>query len=163
MIRLSLVRINRSMVRSKVRPFTLLYTSLIRATITVKNEGDERVSGAPRRRKKDTDQEDYEDMPSEADEPPRRQPTPVNGMGRPRRAAAIKADLNRPRQATRRRRLRSDSEEENESDEPFFLNCEVCKRSGWNQDDSQHLISCQDCGIWQQYALLPFTFGISSG
>ena len=85
---------------------------------------------APRKKRNRSDQEDYHEEDSEEAPPPEPQ---VNGLGRPRRAAAVKADLKRPQKVARRRRVRSDSEEGNESDEPFFLNCEVCKRSGWNQ------------------------------
>jgi hypothetical protein len=84
----------------------------------------------PRKKRNRSDQEDYHEEDSEEALPPEPQ---MNGLGRPRRAAAVKADLKRPQKVTRKRRARSESEEGNESDEPFFLNCEICKRSGWNQ------------------------------
>ncbi|KAI9634429.1 uncharacterized protein MKK02DRAFT_7781, partial [Dioszegia hungarica] len=35
------------------------------------------------------------------------------------------------------------------SDEGWELNCEVCRKSGWNIDDDQDVVSCDDCGKWQ--------------
>jgi hypothetical protein len=29
------------------------------------------------------------------------------------------------------------------------LNCEVCKKTGWNVDDDQDVVACEDCGRWQ--------------
>ena len=81
-----------------------------------------------------SDQDEYRDEDSEDAQPPSTPNTvEINTRGRPRRAAAVKADLMRPVKPTRRRRARSDSEDEAESDEPFFLNCEICKKSGWNE------------------------------
>jgi hypothetical protein len=75
------------------------------------------------------DQDEYQDESDEL-----RPPWPlINGMGRPRRAAAVAADQKRPPVRTRRRRGRSDSEDDDESEEPFFLSCEICKKSGWNE------------------------------
>lgn len=52
--------------------------------------------------------------------------------GRTRRAAAIAAEaLTQPKAGRRRRR--QDSDVEMDDDEPWFLNCEVCHRTGWNE------------------------------
>jgi hypothetical protein len=81
-----------------------------------------------------SDQDEYRDEDSEDAQPPSTPNTvEISTRGRPRRAAAVKADLMRPVKPTRRRRVRSDSEDGGESDEPFFLNCEICKKSGWNE------------------------------
>ncbi|KIM33671.1 hypothetical protein M408DRAFT_158678 [Serendipita vermifera MAFF 305830] len=112
------------------------------------DEADDAERQAKRRNK--SDQDEYQDEDSEDAQPPSTPNTvEINTRGRPRRAAAVKADQMRPVKPTRRRRNRSDSEEGVESDEPFFLNCDICKKSGWNEDDGQHLISCKECGIWQ--------------
>jgi len=29
------------------------------------------------------------------------------------------------------------------------LNCEVCKKTGWNVDDYEDVVACEDCGRWQ--------------
>jgi hypothetical protein len=29
------------------------------------------------------------------------------------------------------------------------LNCEVCKKTGWNVDDDEDVVACEDCGRWQ--------------
>lgn len=77
------------------------------------------------------DQDDYQEQ-EESDEV-RPVQIPVNGMGRPRRAAAVAADQKRPFLRARRRRVKSDTEDDEESEEPFFLSCEICKKSGWNE------------------------------
>ncbi|WVF70980.1 hypothetical protein IAT40_005776 [Kwoniella sp. CBS 6097] len=33
--------------------------------------------------------------------------------------------------------------------EKWELACEVCKKSGWNLDDDQDVVCCDDCGRWQ--------------
>ncbi|KAG8869785.1 hypothetical protein FRC20_000856 [Serendipita sp. 405] len=111
---------------------------------------DEEGQQKPRRkRKKQTDQDEYRDE-EEEDAEAEQSSLLLNGRGRPRRAAAVQADLKRPVRSTRRRIKESDDEVD--SDEPFFLNCEICKKSGWNEDGSQQLISCRDCGILQHMA-----------
>ncbi|PVG04050.1 hypothetical protein CPB86DRAFT_778284 [Serendipita vermifera] len=111
-------------------------------------ETEAEVSGnaSTRRRRNARDQDEYKDEESEDD---RARDAHVNGLGRPRRAAAVKAEQNRPVRPTRRRRARSESDEDQESDDPFFLSCEICKKSGWNEDNRQHLICCKVCNIWQ--------------
>jgi hypothetical protein len=90
------------------------------------------VSGnvSTRKRRDTRDQDEYKDEESEEE---RHQDTVMNGLGRPRRAAAVKAEQNRPVRPTRRRRARSETDEDPESDDPFFLSCEICKKSGWNE------------------------------
>jgi hypothetical protein len=85
--------------------------------------------------------------------------------GRTRRAAALAAEaLTQPKGGRRRRR--QDSDAEVDEDEPWFLNCEICHRTGWNevclysvcaswvltrlQNDGQKLLACSSCDIWQQ-------------
>jgi biotin carboxyl carrier protein len=29
------------------------------------------------------------------------------------------------------------------------LNCEVCKKTGWNVDDDEDVVACEDCARWQ--------------
>ncbi|CAG8546675.1 15238_t:CDS:2, partial [Acaulospora colombiana] len=108
-------------------------------------ETEAEVSGntSTRRRRNARDQDEYKDEESEDDQ---RKGAPVNGLGRPRRAAAVKAEQNRPVRPTRRRRARSESDEDRESDDPFFLSCEVCKKSGWNERDwNEEEFTCSAC------------------
>ncbi|KAG8834819.1 hypothetical protein FRC17_006927 [Serendipita sp. 399] len=113
-------------------------------------QGEEGEEKPKKRRKKHIDQDEYRDE-DEEEEAEAEQAATLNGRGRPRRAAAVQADLKRPVRSTRRRRVK-ESDDEADSDEPLFLNCEICKKSGWNEDGSQQLISCGDCGILQHIA-----------
>ena len=70
--------------------------------------------------------------------------------GRTRRAAALAAEaLTQPKAARRRRR--QDSDVEMDEDEPWFLNCEICHRTGWNEvcpcsvlpDSQRHSPDCR--------------------
>lgn len=116
----------------------------------VEREGEEGTQKKRRKAKVESDQEEYRD--DEDEEVKEEIVETVNSRGRPRRAAAVQADLKRPIKPTRRRRIRDEFDDDFESDDPFFLNCEICKKSGWNEDRSQNLISCRDCSIWQHMA-----------
>ncbi|GAA5862828.1 hypothetical protein JCM1840_002290 [Sporobolomyces johnsonii] len=35
------------------------------------------------------------------------------------------------------------------SDEPWYLDCEICQRAGWNLDDGTEVIGCDQCEEWQ--------------
>ncbi|KAK4701503.1 hypothetical protein P7C70_g4727, partial [Phenoliferia sp. Uapishka_3] len=38
---------------------------------------------------------------------------------------------------------------EGDQDEPWFMDCELCKSSGWNLDDGSDVICCDRCEDWQ--------------
>ncbi|GJN91885.1 hypothetical protein Rhopal_004910-T1 [Rhodotorula paludigena] len=35
------------------------------------------------------------------------------------------------------------------ADDPWWLDCEICQAAGWNYDDGQELLCCDECEEWQ--------------
>ncbi|BGP45075.1 hypothetical protein JCM10450v2_000892 [Rhodotorula kratochvilovae] len=35
------------------------------------------------------------------------------------------------------------------ADDPWYLDCEICQAAGWNYDDGQEMICCDQCEEWQ--------------
>ena len=85
-------------------------------------EGDE-VSAPVSDRGRDEDEYQDEDDIKRSNQP---------SNGRTRRAAALAAEAITQPKAGRRRR-RQDSDVEMDEDEPWFLSCEICHRTGWNE------------------------------